>query len=135
VTDIHDSSWLGVQKVARRLACSSRRVYQLVDEGVLPAPSKRGYRNFWSELDLQVCESRRRLPRKAPSGHQGRERKKDRAELARAFFVCWEAAGLALAVKLVKAEGVDHPGQIPRGVHTRLSHALRTAAALGYRGL
>ena len=130
-----ESSWLGIKETAKRLACTQRHVYRLVDEGVLPAPIRLGFRNFWGETDLQVAESRRQHrtpPRRVPGRPRAIEKKRDGADLARAFFACWESAGLSVALSLVKAEGADRPGQLPRGVHNRLSQTLRRAAAMGH---
>ncbi len=128
-TASHDTSWSGSRETARRLGVTVRHVYRLVDEGVLPPPTKLGYRNMWSETDLTVAESRRQSgirPQRPPDPSRAIERKKDEAELARAFMACWRAAGLSLAVSLVKAEGAEHPGQLQRGQHRRLAQKLWT---------
>ena len=133
-TDSPDTSWWNSGDSARRLGITVRHLYRLVDCGIVPPPTRLGYRNHWSETDLSVAESRRKehtQPRRPSGASRGIERKRDGAELARAFWACWKSAGLQTAITLVRAEGAEHPGKLPRGVHQRLSYALHRAADLG----
>lgn len=124
---------VNVSGAAKRLQVTPRHVYRMVDYGWLARPTLIGSRNYWTPEDLDLADFRRKLPRPPASGTRlGIEKKKDGAELARAFLACWQACGLSMAVGLVRAEGAERPGQLPRGVHARLSMTLRRAAALGY---
>jgi predicted DNA-binding transcriptional regulator AlpA len=130
-----EMSWVSAREAAKRLAVTRRHLDRLIAKGILPRPTFLGSRRFWLETDLQAAEVRRQFHTRTPrasGGPKAIERKRSDAELARAFFACWEAAGLSVALSLVKAEGADRPGQLPRGVHNRLSQTLRRAAAMGH---
>lgn len=123
-----------VVRLAKRFACSQRHVYRLVDGGLLASPTLLGSRNYWRESDVEAAELRRKLPRRPPKT-RAPQRSRDVLELTRAFWDCWRACGLRLAVELVQNEGVEHPDQVPVGAHARLAHDLRTAVALKRRRL
>lgn len=116
---------------AKRFGCTIRHLYRMVDLGWLARPTRIGARNYWTQEQLDLAELRRKLPCVPQVRGKAIEAKKDQAELARAFFACWDAVGLEVATAIVRAEGVSRPKDLKRGQHARLSFALRRAADAG----
>jgi len=105
-------SWVRTADVARSLRCSPRWVYKLEADGRLPRAERvAGQRRWrWEDLIPYVEAHRRSQPRgQSTRGHHelARRVRLDRSILARAFLACWERAGLATALVVLRRHGAE----------------------------
>jgi predicted DNA-binding transcriptional regulator AlpA len=99
---------------ARRLGCSGRTVYRLVDRGQLPPPTMMAGRNCWRAEDIErVRQERLQMERPARHRHASagaavaNRIRREHSIVARLLLDCLCEAGVVVVLDVLRRHGAD----------------------------